>query len=156
MSGPNCLSNARFSDTRPSVTGLLPWLGAAALTLAIALPAVATELYQWKDASGVTHYSDSPPPAGADYQNRTIRDSGAASAAPEVAETPVQNSQCTTARGNLALLQGEGPVGIDTDDDGKPDTEFTAEQRTAQSRLAEAAIKVHCSDSAEAASTEAS
>ncbi len=156
MSGPNRLSNRRLS-----VAVLPPWLRAAALTVAVALPmiavpALAGELYQWKDANGVTHYSDSPPPAGADYENRTIRDSGAASAAPEVAAAPAENNQCTTARGNLALLQGEGPVGVDTDDDGKPDTEFTAEQRANQSQLAEAAIKVHCSGSAEPASTEAS
>lgn len=129
MSSPNCLS-----ATRP-----LPRLGAMALAFAMALPAVAGELYQWKDADGVTHYSDSPPPTGADYENRTIRDSGAASVAGGTAE-----SQCATARTNLAKLQGDDPVGADVDGDGKPDAEFTAGQRAAQTRLAEAAIQVHC------------
>ena len=36
-----------------------------ALTLLIATTtAVAGEVYQWKDANGVTHYSQTPPPKG--------------------------------------------------------------------------------------------
>ena len=142
MSSPNCLSAAR----PPHSARPLPRIGAMALAFALALPAVAGELYQWKDANGVTHYSDSPPPAGADYENRTIHDSGAATMAGGSAE-----SQCTTARANLAKLQGDDPVGADADRDGKPDAEFTAEQRAAQTRLAEAAIQVHCSPGAEVA-----
>ena len=52
------ISNSR-SDVRPS-----PRLRSArmfaglALLVAVAAPAVAGELYQWKDANGVTHYSD--------------------------------------------------------------------------------------------------
>jgi glutaredoxin len=37
---------------------------AAALLLA-ALPAAGGEMYRWKDANGVTHFSDSPPEASA-------------------------------------------------------------------------------------------
>ena len=139
------------SPNPSSVVRRLPWLGlpglgAVGLGVALATLSVASagELYQWKDANGVTHYSDAPPPAGADYQNRTIRDSGTASIKPDDAEAPAENTQCTTARANLELLQGEGPVGTDTDKDGKPDAEFSAEQRAAQTQLAEAAIKVHC------------
>ena len=64
------ISNSR-SDVRPS-----PRLRSArmfaglALLVAVAAPAVAGELYQWKDANGVTHYSDSPPPGKA--TRRTI------------------------------------------------------------------------------------
>lgn len=133
-----------MSRSRPHRhTRLLPWLAAAALL--IALPATAGELYQWKDASGVTHYSDAPPPNG-DYKNRRINDGGAAGLASQASEAPVaESSQCKTARDNLALLQEEGPVGVDSDGDGKPDSEMSAEQRAAQKQLAEAAIKVHCS-----------
>ena len=138
------------SPNPSSVTRRLPWLGAMGLGLAFATLSVAAagELYQWKDANGVTHYSDAPPPAGADYQNRTIRNSGTASIKTETTETPAENAQCTTARANLELLQGEGPVGTDTDNDGKPDVAMTAEQRAAQTQLAEAAIKVHCTAAA--------
>ncbi|MGQ4660251.1 DUF4124 domain-containing protein [Lysobacter sp. F6437] len=136
------------SPNPSSVARRLPWLGAMGLGIALATLSVASagELYQWKDANGVTHYSDAPPPAGADYQNRTIRNSGTASVKQDqdAAEAPAGNAQCTTARANLELLQGEGPVGTDTDKDGKPDAAFSAEQRAAQTQLAEAAIKVHC------------
>jgi hypothetical protein len=125
--------------------------------LAIALPAVAGELYQWKDANGVTHYSDAPPPAGANYRNRTISNRGSATVvADEAAAAPAEDSQCTTARANLALLQGEGPVGADADNDGKPDAAFTADERAAQAQLAQAAIKVHCGTAASPADAAAS
>ncbi|MGY0797638.1 DUF4124 domain-containing protein [Lysobacter sp. A286] len=125
---------------------LLPWLGVAALL--VALPLTAGELYQWKDASGVTHYSDAPPPDG-EYKNRVISNTGSAAIASAPADdAPAENTQCTTARGNLALLGAEGPVGIDSDGDGKPDSEMTVEQRNAQQQLAEAAINVHCSTDA--------
>ena len=109
------------------------------------LPAAAGELYQWKDANGVTHYSDSPPP-DRQYQSRIYGTDAGASVASADETTPATetSSQCTTARANLALLQGDGPVGMDSDKDGKPDSQLTAEQRTAQAALAEAAIKVHC------------
>lgn len=128
------------------VARFLPCLAAAALL--VALPLAAGELYQWKDANGVTHYSDAPPPKG-DYKNRRIHDGGSAGSANEASgKAPVEGSQCTTARANLALLEGDGPVGIDSDGDGKPDNEMSADQRGAQKQLAEAAIKVHCTTAA--------
>lgn len=155
-----------MSNPTPSSTIHLPRFGIAGLalvlvgTLAVVLPAVSGELYQWKDGNGVTHYSDAPPPAGADYKNRTISNRGSAAIATDKAEAPAGSSaeisQCTTARGNLALLQGEGPVGADADGDGKPDAAFTADERAAQAQLAEAAIKVHCGAAAATANAEAS
>ena len=155
-----------MSNPTPSSTTHLPRFGIAGLalvlvgTLAVVMPAVSGELYQWKDANGVTHYSDAPPPAGADYKNRTISDRGSAALATDKAESPAGSSaetgQCTTARGNLALLQGEGPVGADADGDGKPDAAFTADERAAQAQLAEAAIKVHCGAAPATANAEAS
>lgn len=138
MSAPHASALVRF----------LPCLAAAALL--VALPLAAGELYQWKDANGVTHYSDAPPPSGT-YKNRRIHDGGTAGTAAEASEkAPAESSQCTTARANLALLEGDGPVGIDSDGDGKPDNEMSADQRGAQKQLAEAAIKVHCSPAAQA------
>lgn len=147
----------RMSKSNPSsLAHRLPRLAAGvAVALTFALPAAAGELYQWKDANGVTHYSDAPPPAGADYKNRTISNRGSAAIATEKTEAPAESNQCTTARGNLALLQGEGPVGADADGDGKPDAAFTADERAAQAQLAEAAIKVHCRTTAATANSEA-
>ncbi|MDX1548992.1 MAG: DUF4124 domain-containing protein [Lysobacter spongiicola] len=137
-----------MSRCRLSMSRCVPVV--SALLLALALPAQSGELYQWKDANGVTHYSDSPPPGQTDYQNRAIRSSGAGEATAE-APAPAESSQCTMARANLQLLQGEAPVGTDTDGDGKPDTQLTADQRANQAELASAAIKVHCGTTAAAA-----
>ena len=49
------------------------------------------ELYQWKDANGVTHYSDAPPPGQTSYENRSIRNSGGTADAPEKAEAPAES-----------------------------------------------------------------
>src|SRR5690606_41550415 len=77
----------------------LPLLALAA-RLFIASTAYAAEVYQWKDANGVTHYSQTPPPRGS-YQQRQITSVGA-SAAPQAAraEAPADNPQCVAARAN--------------------------------------------------------
>ncbi|MDQ3617690.1 MAG: DUF4124 domain-containing protein [Pseudomonadota bacterium] len=128
----------------------LPWLGvvAFAAVVLVALPVSAGEIYQWKDARGVTHYSDSPPPNQA-YKNRTITHSGASQAAATVSASaqPGENAQCTSARTRLGQLQKNAPVGLDADGDGKPDSIFTTEQRAAQTASAQAAVKVHCTAS---------
>ena len=124
-------------------------LAAVLATGLLAAPAAAQELYQWKDANGVTHYSDTPPPAGADHSVRYIRQNGAATAASSSeAEGAAENDTCLAARNNLEMLRGEGPVGQDTDGDGIADTELDAAQREAQLQLAEAAMRVHCAQAA--------
>ena len=125
-----------------------PRTGAAWLLaglLAVALPVSAGQVYQWKDANGVTHYSDSPPP-GQEYQDRQIDASVPAPAPAEAAAeaAPAESATCTDARSNLKMLSGDGPVGVDSDGDGKADSTLGDEQRTAQRQLAEAAIQVHC------------
>jgi hypothetical protein len=122
-----------------------------ALLLVLALPAVAVagKLYQWKDARGVTHYSDSPPPASA-YKQRYIdnRDpepgtqpATAATATPAAKPTL---SSCDQARANLAALQGSSPVGLDADRDGKPDSTLDAAGRAEQQQKAQATIDRAC------------
>ena len=105
--------------------------------------AMATNLYQWKDANGVTHSSDKPP-AGRQYDVRRIANLG------PVVETagdtaPAENASCITARKNLSLLAGDAPVQEDTDGDGKADRTLSAEERAAQKTLAEAMVTAHCS-----------
>lgn len=115
----------------------------AVVTLLLALPLSAGELYQWKDAQGVTHYSDAPPPSGS-YQNRRITNAGAGVASEDSAVAPAESSQCTTARANLALLEGDGPVSMGSAEDGAEPVPMGADQRAAQKQLAEAAIKAYC------------
>ncbi|MGX9721165.1 DUF4124 domain-containing protein [Stenotrophomonas acidaminiphila] len=99
-------------------------------------------LYKWKDANGVTQYSERPP-AGQKYETRRITASGEPVAAAEPAKADV-SPQCASARRNLELLSGGGPVLQDTDGDGKPDTPLDDSQRAAQKQLAEAAAAVYC------------
>ncbi|MDR7135192.1 hypothetical protein J2X06_002401 [Lysobacter niastensis] len=136
-----------MSRPRASQSRALPLLAAA--LLAVACPAIAGEVYQWKDAKGVTHYSDSPPPNKADYRNRSVRSDApappeAAAAAKPADSRPADSSQCVMARQNLDRLKSNAPVGLDANNDGKPDAEMDAGQRAAQVQLAEAGIKAWC------------
>lgn len=123
-------------------------IACAALVLATAAAAAgASEIYQWKDARGITHYSESPPPAGTPYQTRRITDSGASTqaAAPAAAQAePEENPQCTTARSNIEVLSGDGPV---HQEDGSGNTrELAADERANQLELAQAAVRAYCGD----------
>ncbi len=112
------------------------------LLLLTSTTAFAGPLYKWKDANGVTQYSERPP-TGQKYETRRITASGApvAEAAPAKAD---ESPQCTSARRNLELLAGKGPLMQDSDGDGKPDAPLDDSQRTAQKQLAEATAAVYC------------
>ena len=105
-------------------------------------PAFAQKVYQWKDARGVTHYSDSPPP-GQQVKDRRIDNRG--EPVVEVAAgKSVESPQCATAKLNLKLLAGTGAVQQDTDGDGKPDKSLSDQDRLNQRELATAAAKAYC------------
>lgn len=105
--------------------------------------ALAGKIYQWKDAKGVTHYSDSPPPEG-HAKDRHIDNRGEPAPAAAVAGKSVENPMCTTAKRNLQVLGGKTAVQQDSDGDGKPDKTLTEDDRGAQRNLAEAAVKAYC------------
>ena len=108
-------------------------------------PAAAGEVYQWKDAKGVTHYSETPPPTGTNYQQREISSGGQAQASQQVAAVAtVETAQCTTARKNIEALKNEGAVLQDTDGDGKPDKTLNDADRANQMELAQATVKATC------------
>ncbi|MCL1522756.1 DUF4124 domain-containing protein [Xanthomonas nasturtii] len=117
--------------------------GLCALLMLVSAGAGATDLYKWKDAKGVTHYTETPPPTGQRYEARRIdaRSGTAAIAAPETA-TP-ESADCLTARRNLELLSGKGEVTMGAGD-GKPGTPLDPDARAAQRTLAEAATKAYC------------
>ncbi|WP_132998996.1 DUF4124 domain-containing protein [Luteimonas arsenica] len=106
----------------------------------------AGEVYQWKDANGVTHYSQTPPAQGR-YEQRVITSSGAAAPTAAVEakadDAAAGNPQCATARANVATLQAEGDVQIDAEGDGQLRV-LNAEQRANQLELAQAAVKAYC------------
>lgn len=113
-----------------------------ALCLAAA-GASAGEVYQWKDANGVTQYSSTPPPKGT-YKVREVSSQGASIAAAETAAEPVENSECVNARKNLELLKGKAEVQMDSDGDGKADKTLSEADRGNQTALAEASMKANC------------
>ena len=57
---------------------------------------------------------------------------------------PVVNADCSNARSNLSLLQGQAKVGVDENKDGKPDRELTAAERANRLKLAQAQIETYC------------
>ena len=125
--------------SRPALRpAALPLGMAAALLLAIALPAGASKVYQWKDAKGVTHYTDFPPPG------QTAKERHLDQRAPATAAKPVVNADCSNARSNLAILKGSAPVGLDADRDGKHERELTPAERAERTVRAEAAVKTYC------------
>jgi hypothetical protein len=125
-------------------TRLLLIRACALLVLATACTtALAGKIYQWKDAQGVTHYADSPPP-NQQAKDRRIDDRGAPVVESTVAGKSVENPQCTTAKLNLQVLAGDSRVQQDTDGDGKPDKSLNDEDRANQRGLAEAAVKAYC------------
>ncbi|MBE2291038.1 MAG: DUF4124 domain-containing protein [Xanthomonadales bacterium] len=112
------------------------------LAAGLCASASATNVYQWRDAKGVVHSSDKPPP-GQKYETRRIDNRGqTVETAPAAAAKP--DPQCATAQKNLTLLAGAAPVRQDTDGDGKADKTLSPEERAAQKGLAEAAVKAYC------------
>lgn len=105
--------------------------------------ALAGKIYQWKDAKGVTHYADSPPP-DQQVKDRRIDNRGAPVVESTTVGKSVENPQCTSARLNLQILAGGTGVQQDTDGDGKPDKTLNDEDRANQRGLAEAAVKAYC------------
>lgn len=97
------------------------------------------KVYQWKDASGRTHYSSTPPASGR-YTERGVV---ASPAAPVKAVRP-ENPQCTQSRSNLAILKANSNVRIDTDGDGKPDRLMSPDEHATQLKLAESIIATSC------------
>jgi hypothetical protein len=119
---------------------------ASALVLGAAPAAFAGEVYQWKDANGVTHYSQTPPPQGkfqarSIYQRQPVVEGQTASAA------PAESTQCTTARKNIELLQSGAKLQMDSDGDGKADRDLSDNDRDKQLQIAQTVSRVNCSPS---------
>ena len=110
--------------------------------LLVAAPGLAQQqrVYQWKDANGVTHYTDMPP-----AQTHRTRDIDNRGGTTEIATVkPVENEQCANSRNNLQRLQANQAVGVDTNGDGKADRNLSSDERASQIELNQAAIKAYC------------
>ena len=116
-------------------------IAVAIALLLVAAPGLAQQrVYQWKDAKGVTHYTDMPP-----AQSHSSRDINNKGSAPEIAAVkPAENEQCANSRNNLTRLQTKQVVGVDTNGDGKSDRNLSSDERASQIELNQAAIKAYC------------
>ena len=122
---------------------------ASILALAPAIAVAGGGVYQWKDAKGVTHYTDTPPP-DSQYKQRSIYHSDPD--APPGSAKPAENPACATARGNITILQGKQDVQVDSDGDGKPDKTLSDTDRANQLALAQATLNANCSPGSQPAS----
>lgn len=127
---------------------LVSSLALGLLSTCLCASVVAGDVYQWKDARGVTQYSSTPPAKGA-YKVRTIRNDGSTQTA-TVTTKAAENPACGVARKNMELLQGTSTVQLDSDGDGKPDKTLSADDRANQLQLAQATLKINCAAVAEA------
>lgn len=129
----------------------LPALTLGLLMISMSAGVQAGDVYQWKDAHGITQYSSTPPASGA-YKVRVIQNDGQAQAAAEPAK-PAENPACEIARKNVVTLQGKAAVQMDSDGDGKPDKVLSVDDRANQLQLAQATLKATCSPPAAPAAT---
>jgi hypothetical protein len=139
----------------------------------LALPLLAAaagngRVYTWKDANGVTHFSDSPPPASVKSARQiTVRgDTPVAAAAQDTGDTPAppaaegtppagtgaaqltdspeaRQQVCEQARRNADLLEGQQQVSMDVNGDGSNQV-LTAEQRQEQLAQARERVAFYC------------
>lgn len=121
-----------------------------ALTLTLPLLLVASlaqaqssTVYQWKDANGVTQYSERPP-TGRSAESRRISHRGDIMAEAPAEQVPQESQNCLTARKNLEILNGSNPISRDSDGDGKADKTLSDSEREAEKTLAQATIGTQC------------
>ncbi len=126
---------------------------AATFVVAAAAPAAA-QIYRYKDAKGVTKYSESPPPKGSYTVQETPRSAPApAPVTPAASGTPPTgvnanatasaDPRCDTARRNMIALQGKGGVTQDSNNDGKPDRTLNETERASELEVTRATLKAY-------------
>ncbi len=140
------------------------WILVAAL--AVCLPAAAADMYTWTDASGVKHFSDSPPPAnvtrsqklkvkggvtsgltnteeGAHPAEQDPKSAGPALAAAAGYAPDDIKRNCEIARKNATLLDAQKPV---ADAYGVAPTPEAVKAHQSQVDKARQQIKLFCSN----------
>lgn len=130
-----------------------------ALSLLLAAPAFAGEMYSWTDANGVKHFSDSPPPQSVKAQKLRVKGGVTTSAPAEDDKADADKNagpamaaaagyapadikrNCDIAKQNLTTLEGQKPA---VDADGYPVDLDAAKNRQAQIDKANQQIKLFC------------
>lgn len=130
---------------------LISALAASALALGLASQASAwQQVYKWKDANGVTHYSQHPPPAGK-FESRTIVDRQPSPAqGAQQGDRPAESPECARARNNIDLINSGVALKVDSDKDGKPDRDIDDAERKRQLDLNQIVLRANCNTAASA------
>lgn len=128
--------------------------------------AQAADVYKWVDANGVMHYSDTAPPPDTRTELVHLRGTGSAAAVPAAIEDDSANTEnprkpaaaekntlasavvtaekrCADARATLEVLQGSGPVGLDTGGKGAPKA-LDDNERQRRISAAQSVIATYC------------
>ena len=145
-----------------------PALMTGLVVACVGVAATAGDVYQWKDAKGINHYSNTPPANGT-YRTRVVHSDDTPAPAPaattasatpsptpspapsptpataQAAEaTPGEDQGCAIARKDVELLQAKAPVLMDSDGDGKPDKILSDEERAKHLQIAQSALQGRC------------
>lgn len=134
---------------------------ASILLIALSLGAVSAQadVYRWVDADGKVHYSDTPPPEGAqktDIQSghnslssqppAPAKQAGAAAppASAAKAQAELQQKQCELARATLQAYQSDATL-VRKDADGNKHV-LTADEKAKEIDQAKQQVKAACED----------
>lgn len=95
-----------------------------AVLLSTATFAAEKKLYKWTDAQGVVHYTDQPPPEGAEAEARplTTEPDSAPAAAPTRPSKGEESATCQQLRRNLKVYSENTDIEADLDGDGQPES----------------------------------
>jgi hypothetical protein len=119
----------------------------------------ADKVYKWKDANGVVHFSDAPPPKGTEFNNVRIVNQSAAitqTEAPPTGDTTAaadsgeakaatdngNAARCASAQDRVALLSSAQPLTVQQDGKYVP---MAAADRAAELNIAKATVASLCS-----------
>jgi hypothetical protein len=125
----------------------------------------ADKVYKWKDANGIVHFSDAPPPKGTEFNNVKIVNQSAAittqepAAKPAEGETPAadpnnpdappqpsndsREARCAQAQEKVSMLSSEQAVNIQRD--GKL-VALEGKDRKAELDIARASVAALCGE----------
>lgn len=128
----------------------------------------ADKVYKWKDANGIVHFSDAPPPKGTEFNNVKIVNQSAAitSQAPAAAAKPAEEAaadanapadpnapakpaadsrqaRCTAAQDRLRILSANQGVNVQRDGKLVP---LEGEDRKAELEIARASVTALCTE----------
>jgi Domain of unknown function (DUF4124) len=112
----------------------------------------ADKVYKWKDANGIVHFSDAPPPKGTEFNNVKIvnqsapitqaQAGGTATAAADAQPSKDSNeARCAAASERVNLLAGGGRVTMEKD--GKL-VELTDAEKASELNIAKATVASLC------------